>query len=241
MKVKFKWLLLVVVLVSLAYQIEDSLTAPAHPETYEIKDFPIYQQPDHVTCGPTSVRMVLKRYGYDVDMKEIRKVAKTDFYVKGEVQIGGTAPEYEQVALRDLGVPCQLKSSNIEELKHEVSQNKPVIVCVRSGKRLWHWIVVIGYTKDKIITADPCGERIELPTTQFDNAWSFVSDLDGEDLSEKCKLCGGTGYWSKHLGPLGKCDLCGGSGKMPDWYWLLMDWGELRGHIAIVPRSSVEN
>jgi hypothetical protein len=207
-----------------------------YEEEYEIKDFPLMVQPDGVTCGPVAAQMVLKYYGKDISLKEVRKVAKTDVYIKGDIEIGGTAPEYEKIALDYFGVPCKFKSMKLNELKWHVSENRPVLVVVRSGENMWHWIVATGYTAETVIFSDPAdGKRWEYSNERFNNCWSFKADMEGNDCTISCYLCKGSGYIIQGIGPLGKCDLCGGLGTLPDWHEILVEWGELRGHMAIVP------
>lgn len=39
--------------------------------------FPIYQQPDHMDCGPTCLRMVARYHGRAVALDELRKRSET--------------------------------------------------------------------------------------------------------------------------------------------------------------------
>lgn len=236
MKMKpWMWIVLCVLTAVVTYRIGVHILYN-YPDNHEIENFPLYTQPDGVTCGPTAIQMVLKYYGKEIDLKDIRKKAKTDIYVKGDIEIGGTAPEYEQEALEYFGVPCKFKVMNVEEIKWNVSHGRPVLVVMRSGIRMWHWEVVIGYTDNEFILADPSGgERWIITSDIFEKSWSFLTDLNGVDCSLPCYICRGKGYIFFALNPLFKCDLCNGIGSIPDWYEILTQWGELRGHMAVVP------
>lgn len=237
-KVKdWKWLPFLLILLGLAYYLDSENEKRQHPDEFEIKNFPLYAQPDGVSCGPTSLRMVLKYYGQDLTLNEIRKQTKTDLYVRNGVEIGGTIPKHMEVALDRFGVSAYIETCDIEKLKWYVSQGRPPCAMVRSGTRYWHWVVVTGYTKDTIITSDPVGERVEMPIEQFKNAWNFTSDLYGRDMTIKCPICGGDGLMWDWAGPFNKCDVCGGSGCLPDLWWFLVEMGEAKGHIVIVPKE----
>lgn len=237
----WKWMVVLAVLIGIAYQI-DGLVTKNYPSKHEIKDFTMYDQPDGVSCGPTSAMMVLKHYGHKRTLDEIRKIARTDWYMKSGIEIGGTTPEYMVKALENFGVPAKLVVSDMNELRWYVSQNRSPIALVRSGKKTWHFVVVIGYTKDSIITADPSGAKREvLSNSVFEGAWKFESDLYGRDMTTKCPICGGDGTFSKWLGPLGKCDVCAGTGKLPDWWWLLIELGEAKGYMLIVPDKAFDH
>lgn len=234
---QLKILSFLAILLGIAYYLHKQEEKFEFPESYEIANFPLYAQPDGVTCGPTSLKMILKYYGKDHTLEEIRNKTKTDFYVKDGVEIGGTTPEYMEIALNHFGVACYSETCDIDKLKWYVSQGRTPAVMVRSGKRLWHWVVVTGYTKYAIITADPSGgKREELPISIFKNAWDFTGDLHGRNVTTTCPVCEGDGLivdW----GPFGKCDVCGGDGKLPDLWWFLVELGEAKGNVLIVPKD----
>jgi predicted double-glycine peptidase len=232
---KWRWVVILAIFLGVTYQIQQFATG-SFPPVYEIKNFPLFTQPDGISCGPSSLKMLLEHYGKPLNLDLIRKQTRTDYYIKDDIEIGGTTQEYMTAALEYFDVPATMMTADIDNLKWYVSQGRPPAALVRSGDKYWHWVVVIGYTEDTVITADPGGgKRKVLPTKQFENAWNFTSDLHGRDLTKKCLVCGGSGTINEYLGPFGICDLCGGLGKLPDWYWILVALGESRGYVIVVP------
>jgi hypothetical protein len=182
--------------------------------------------------------MVLNYYGVKATVDDVVAVAKTRWYKKkGGTEIGGTTPEYVKIAFDKFGVRSLIeRGATLDKLKWYVSQGRPAVVLVRSGPNMWHYIVIIGYDNDNVITADPGGgERIVLSNATFMGAWKFTHDLDGKDTSIPCPCCHGAGSWCCWLGPLGLCDMCGGLGKLPDAMWFMMEMGEAQGRTIIVP------
>lgn len=238
-KTVWKWIPLIAILILAAFEIERQLNfIPDYPKSHEIKNFPLYDQPDGITCGPTSLKMVLEHYGENCTIEELKKKAKTELFKFKGKEIGGTAPDQMKVALDHFGVPCKLMRADMDQLKQFVSEGRPPIALVRSSRQTWHWVVVIGYTENKIITADPAGGvREVLPDEDFEGAWKFTHDLYGRSMSVKCAACKGTGYYRKWLGPFGKCDICGGSKEMPDMFWILVELGEAEGYTIVVPKE----
>jgi predicted double-glycine peptidase len=234
---KKSWVIcMLCLLLVISYHVGKS-TSESFPISHEIKDFPLFAQPDSVSCGPSSLKMLLQKYGKNLKLEEIRKKTKTDYYVKDDVRIGGTTPKYMEIALNFFDVSAKMMTIDINDLKWYVSQNRPPVALVRSDDKYWHWIVVIGYTKDEIIMADPGGgKRKVLSIEKFENAWNFTSDLSGTNLTKNCPVCNGSGKIN-NLGPFGICDWCGGSGRVPDWYWILVELGEVKGYIVIVPNE----
>jgi len=188
-----------------------------------IEDFPLHEQPDNVTCGPTSAKMLLERYGIIISLDDLRKVALTDWY-KGkinnkEIHIGGTLPDVLKNTLNHFGLPASYVIGNLNKLKYYIDQKRPPILLVRSGKQMWHYMIAIGYSETEIIFADPSGGFIRYCKNKtIENAWNFTSDLHAQDMRDYCYLCDGKGRLSWLLGPAGKCDFCGGTGKSTD-YW----------------------
>jgi len=117
-----------------------------------------------------------------------------------------TAPDYIPVILKEYGVSAKLRYGRLGKVKHYVSQDRPVIVLLRSGYQTWHYVVVIGYDAEKIIVADPgYGQIEEMPNDHFFMAWDFSGDMDGEKID---------------------CD--------PDWYGILVRLAEVRGNLMII-------
>lgn len=153
-----------------------------YPPEHRINNFPTAQQPDSITCGPTSAAMVLRHYGHESTVDEVKELTKTHWYGTPGNEVGMTAPDYITTALNKFGLKARLKNDDLEEVKFEVSQNRPVIVLVRSGKKTWHYMVAIGYNEKEMIFSDPGGGYHR--TVSKDNfflAWNHDGNCEGED------------------------------------------------------------
>jgi len=214
----------------------------SHPESYEVGGFQYIEQPDGITCGPTSVTMLLKRYGKEVTLDEVKKQTKTEWLEYHGEPIGMTSPEYLPIALKHFGIDAKMLRGDLERLKYFVSQDRPPIVLLRSGDTTWHYVVVIGYTSDTIITADPAsGSREVMKVEHFQGAWDFKTTMSGRSVVQKCERCGGTGRWLDFdLGPLSRCEFCDGTGISPDTLVMLLKTAEVHPRTMIVPRIHTE-
>jgi hypothetical protein len=213
-----------------------------YPPQYEIEGFRFVEQPDHITCGPTSALMLLRRYGKEVELAEVQSQTKTKWLTyKGE-PIGLTSPDYISRAVSYFGVSAHLRHGDLSQLKYLVSQRKPVIVLLRSGKLTWHYVVVIGYTHETIITADPSGGyRDELPVKHFLGAWTFLTDMEGTGVVGDCPACRGTGHWLWFdFGPFSICEVCGGAGKQPDYAGAVVRTAEVYPYTMIIPSAPLD-
>jgi ABC-type bacteriocin/lantibiotic exporter with double-glycine peptidase domain len=171
-----------VILVSLL--IYRSLEDFSYPTSYSISDFPLMSQPDEITCGPTTVAMLLEKYNKHASIEQIKKVARTEIIRWKGRPIGGTSPEYVAEALNAFGVSSSMVAATLEKLKFYVSQDRPCIAFVRSGYTTWHYVVVVGYDEEFIEIADPSGgRRYKLETRKFMGAWTFETDMNGTNMS----------------------------------------------------------
>lgn len=214
-----------------------------HPSTHEIDGFDYFEQPDGITCGPTSVLMLLHRYGKNVTLDEVKSQTKTQWFKYNDDPIGMTSPDCIVPAMNHFGVGSRLLRGDLDRLKYFVSKNRPAIVLLRSGQQTWHYVVVIGYTENKIIVADPGpGARKEMSVENFLGAWDFTHDMYGESTQTKCNTCGGTGRWvqSINLGPFSYCEICSGTGKSPDMLIELLRMAEVNTRTMIVPSIHIE-
>ena len=230
---KLKWWMIVVLLFFLTYRLHNAIK-PHYPESYQIQGFQTFQQPNDITCGPTSALMLLNFYNVKTNLEEIQKLAKTEWFKYKEIPVGLSTPEYLQQAIKHKGVNCSLKYGNLPLLKTAVSEGKPCVVLLRSGKSLWHYVVAIGYDQNNIIIADPGdGSIYKLPILTFESAWNFSKDMSGKDCLTTCPLCHGVG--SLWVFP---CDLCNGQGRIPDILDRSLFLAEVHPNTLIVPYAS---
>ena len=142
----------------------------------------LVQQPDDITCGPTTMCMMMSYYGLEKEIDEIKKITKTVWYSFSGRDFGMTAPVMIQSGLNYFNFNSKLKYGNIKNLKHMIGLGKPCIVLVRSGEWNWHYILVYGYNKDYIFFVNPSSGELEgLSSDEFAAAWSWYSDLRGRD------------------------------------------------------------
>ena len=157
------------------------------------KDYPLrymnnfidfLQQPDDITCGPTSTAMLLRFYSKNVSIEEVKKITKTVWFSYDGKDFGMTAPELIRNALDHYGCNAILSNGFIKDLKRVLSKGKPCIVLVRSGEYSWHYIVVVGYNEEMIFYANPSdGNLSGLSEYEFTRAWNWNGDLSGRDCS----------------------------------------------------------
>ena len=155
----------------------------SHPESYSVKNFPLLEQPDQITCGPTSCAMLIGHYGYEATVQSVSKETKTKWIsYKGE-DIGMTSPDYVRIALEKFNIRSKVKTGTLDQLKYYVSQNRLPIVLLRSGEKIWHYVVAIGYNDKEIFLADPAwGEVRKIKNESFLKSWGFAGDMRGNTL-----------------------------------------------------------
>lgn len=216
-----------------------------YPPSHEVKNIEYIEQPDDITCGPTSALMVLRRYGKSATLDQVKAEAKTQWFTFHGKPVGMTSPDYVARAMTKLGVPCVMRqgSGTTAKVKHFVSQNRPVIVLVRSSPTTWHFVVVVGYDDNKIVVADPSrGARREMPLQDFESCWAFTTDMDGVPVTSPCGVCAGSGkIFAIDLGPVFVCDVCGGSGRQPDYVGGLIRTADVYPNTMIIPSIHIED
>lgn len=214
-----------------------SLNKTPPPSEYKIEGFEkhILEQPDGITCGPTSATMILHYYSKDVTLDEVKKEAMTEWFrFKDGTNFGMTAPDALRVALHKFGVKSRVRRGNIGELKKYVSQGTPVIVLVRSSNTTWHYVVVYGYNEEEVIVGDPgYGHSRVILTERFINCWRFSHDMNGNKCQFECPACGGEG---KYVGVI-QCDICSGKGSL-DPLVLALRAADIHSFTMIVPEKS---
>ena len=231
-------LLMILVLNLTIYKVKKEKSVFSYPSVFVIQEFPLLKQPDQISCGPTACAMVLNYFNNKVSIKEVKKIAKTEWFEYKNEPVGMTSPDYMAKALTYFGVNAKLEIGNLEKIKYYVSQNRPPIVLLRSGKSLWHYVVVVGYNRNMFLVADPgWGFRQNIKAEILESSWNFSSDMSGHKMTIICPTCGGDGKISWIPKPIGACDLCGGSGEIVDFYKFALGMVDVRGFMMIVPEK----
>jgi hypothetical protein len=201
-----------------------------HPESAEPPaDFPILEQPDQITCGPTSAAMLLAHHGKEVSVDEVALRSRTRWFVWYGENIVMTTPENVSLSLNHFGVPSKVTRCPESHLKYYISEGRFPIVLVRSSQTTWHYVVAIGYDRERYVVADPgCGSRREIPSEHFLKAWAFTHDIWGNPCGMVCPLCKGS--WL--------CLNCAG-GRIDPLRDLLAA-GEVRENTVILPDRKKE-
>lgn len=214
-----------------------------YPPSHEVKNIEYVEQPDDITCGPTSALMVLRRYGKDVTLDQVKAESKTQWFSYHGKPIGMTSPDYVARSMTKLGVPSRMRPGTMGKLKHYVSKNRPVIVLVRSSNLTWHYVAVIGYDEHKIVVADPSrGARREMPLQDFESCWKFTTDMDGVPVASPCSTCAGSGkIFRLDFGPVFVCDVCAGTGRQPDYVGALLRTADVYPNTMVVPSIDIED
>jgi ATP-binding cassette subfamily B protein len=66
-----------------------------------MKKFPFYQQPDHMDCGPTCLRMIAKHYGRTISLQKLRAISET---TREGSTLKNIAEAAENIGFRSLGI-----------------------------------------------------------------------------------------------------------------------------------------
>ena len=145
-----------------------------------ILDFPQVRQSNEYSCGAAVVRAVLAYYGKDIKEEDLMdKLSTSETY--------GTDPNniISYLKKNKLKVDC-ISFMTIEKLKSYIDKKIPVIVLIQAwadDKEEYketldngHYVVVIGYTNNKLFFEDPSiYERGYLTYNEFESRWKDVS------------------------------------------------------------------
>lgn len=232
-------LVLASILIGGFYSIKMGVQSFPHVDANQIEEWPLHAQPDNIACGPTCVKMVLEKYGIIVPLEKLKVQSFNTWYKKKldteVIEVGGTVPDALVKTLKKNGLKSRYKKASLDELKFCVDNKRPPIVLVRSGKRMWHFVVFIGYDKNRVLIANPSGgEKEWLDNETFLGVWNFKTSLRDKEITQECPVCQGNG----EIGLLGQCDFCMGTGKTVDHWLELYLLAGYPPRTAIIPESA---
>ena len=127
----------------------------------KVLDFPRVQQPDSESCGHACISMVLQYF----ELRE--KVCDLEDLKECCNDTNGLEPETVVKILKKFKVKSYIKRNlSFEQIKKDIDNDKPIIIELQAYadddkedlSKTWefgHYIVIIGYTLDYLIFADP--------------------------------------------------------------------------------------
>ncbi len=145
--------------------------------------FPLFRQTKSYDCGAITTQMVLAYFGINIRGDIIIKEVKTNK--------SGTKIENIIKVLKKYKLKYKAGQSDIKNLKKFLKENKPIIIPLQAWTNKkeinwqndWsdgHYVVAIGYDKNKIYFADPSSiYKTYLTYTDLEKRWHDIS-VDGK-------------------------------------------------------------
>jgi uncharacterized protein len=147
-----------------------------------ILPFPGFRQTFNWNCGTTSLNMILAFYGHDVNEDELIKIS-------GANKKEGTPIEGLKIASKKYGLRFKEDfTMSTKDLRDNIDNGFPSLIMIQAWSLLdnpdwdneWgqgHYIVNIGYTKDKFIFADPMSiKRVYVTESGLNSRWHGHDD-----------------------------------------------------------------
>lgn len=145
----------------------------------KILKFPLIRQTFAYDCGAKALESILVYFGYGVRGEAVMKAVETS-------KKAGTPPENIIRAVKKYGLQSTAKKMTINDLKKYIDKNIPVIIVMQAWSKKktdwksdWkdgHYVVTIGYDKNKIYFADPSSTNIAYLTySELMERWHDIS------------------------------------------------------------------
>ena len=144
-------------------------TSPLSPV---IAGVPFLPQEDD-TCGPSSLAMVLRFLGRNVDTAEIVRETRTE-------GLKGTLITDLASAARRRGFAAEVVDLDLSRLRERISAGVPVILLVDLGIWSWsrpHYLVAYGWTPEGVVAHSGREQGKAIPFATLDAQWAKMGRL----------------------------------------------------------------
>ena len=145
--------------------------APA-PLSSVIAGVPFLPQEDD-TCGPSSLAMVLRFLGQNVDTSEIVRETRTE-------GLKGTLITDLAGAARRRGFAAEVVDLDLPRLRERIVAGVPVILLVDLGIWTWsrpHYLVAYGWTPEGVVAHSGRERGKVIPFSTLDAQWAKMGRL----------------------------------------------------------------
>ena len=142
----------------------------------KLLDFPNLRQTSDYDCGAKALQSILAYYGICIDEEKIMKIAGTN------KRSGTTIPGIIKT-LKKFNLKFYSGESEIKKIKKQIDKKHPVILILQAwakkpkadwenGWKNGHYVVAIGYDKNKIYFEDPASIfRTYLSYDELEKRW----------------------------------------------------------------------
>ena len=125
------------------------------------------------TCGPSSLAMVLRFLGKDVDTREIVRETRTE-------GLKGTLITDLAGAARRRGFEAGIADLDLPRLRERIVAGVPVILLVDLGIWTWsrpHYLVAYGWTPEGVVAHSGREQGKVIPFSRLDAQWARMGRL----------------------------------------------------------------
>jgi len=120
------------------------------------KAFPNYKQPDAKDCGPTCLKIIVKHYGKNINIQQLRQISETNREGSNLLKISEAV---EKIGFRTLGV--KLNINKLEDVP---------LPCILHWNK-YHYVVLYKIKKGNYYISDPAIGLINYNQEEFLKFW----------------------------------------------------------------------
>jgi len=120
---------------------------------FRLTMFPYFKQQDSSDCGPTCLKIIIKHYGRNIGISQLRELCNTDSEgssIKSIIYAGN------KIGFDMLGVKSQIEKLNNQDLV--LFEELPLPFILHWQEK--HFVVVYKITKEKVYISDPAKGKL---------------------------------------------------------------------------------